>query len=727
MRFDKMTASFGKLAQQTLQPGPGLNIIEAPNESGKSTWCAFLRTILYGLPTRERGALADKNRYAPWDGSSMQGALELTDGERSITIRRDTARANSPMGRFSAVFTGTAEPVPDLSGDNCGETLLGIPREVFERSVFIRQTGLAVDQSPELERRIAALLSTGEEQSSFSEVYDALKKELNRRRHNRTGLLPALENEIAELDELLRRSNLLQTRLEENEGRNKSLSLRAEELQEELHRHELAARSAKWAQREESRLAAESAAEKSRNLQADICRDGLPAEEALHQLSARLDSLHTTDARAEELSSALSRAHETAKEARTRHAAHAFYPMTPELAAEKPLALPPQPRFPIAAIILLTIAGAALAGLLLHFTGNLWISLGAGLALTSISSLLVGILVSGKKHRLWEDEVARLRETQEEELHRYTILYSEAAAAKQQFEQLSAEASALSASRRETLDSVLKTISLFTPVSSTAEAEQALRHALVRRKEALDAERLAQAAKLRYDVLCENSADLVKPETEFAAPVGDPAALLREFNDIKNALAGCAQEHSRLEGECSSLGSHNELTEKREVLEQRRKQLQHEYQSLALAMETLNDANAELQSRFSPALGQEAGRIFSALTDGKYSHILLDRTLSASAASDDGTPRSTAMLSQGCADQLYLALRLAISRMVLPSDKMIPLILDDALTSFDDARLAHTLEWLAEEGKHRQILLFTCQSRERSYLTGREDVTFLHL
>ena len=727
MRFDKMTASFGKLAQQTLQPGPGLNIIEAPNESGKSTWCAFLRTILYGLPTRERGILADKNRYAPWDGSSMQGMLELFDGEHSITIRRDTARANSPMGRFSAVFTGTAEPVPDLSGDNCGETLLGIPREVFERSVFIRQTGLAVDQSPELERRIAALLSTGEEQSSFSEVYDALKKELNRHRHNRTGLLPALENEIAELDELLRRSNLLQTRLEENEGRSKTLVLRAEELQEELHRHELAARSVKWSQREEARLAAESAAEKSRSLQADIFRDGLPAEEALHQLSARLESLRATDERAAELSRALTRSRENAEAAHSRHAAHDFYPLTPGQAAEKPLNLPPQPRFPLAALILLPIVGAALAGALVYFTHNLWLSLGGGLGLTGLSLLLTGILVSGKKHRRWEEEVACLRDAQEEELRRYTILYEEASAAKQQFEQLSAEESALGASRQDLLNSALKAISLFASVSNAAEAEQALRHALSRRREALEAERLAQEAKLRYDVLCENSPDLVKPEIEFTAPASDPAAVLREWDDVKSALATCAQEHSRLEGECSSLGSHNELAEKREALEQRRQELQHEYHAIALAMETLNDANAELQSRFSPALGQEAGRIFSALTDGKYSHVLLDRALSASAASADGTPRSTAALSQGCADQLYLSLRLAISRLVLPKEKTIPLILDDALTSFDDTRLGYALDWLAEEGKHRQILLFTCQSRERSYLAERDDVTFLQL
>ena len=63
--------------------------------------------------------------------------------------------------------------------------------------------------------------------------------------------------------------------------------------------------------------------------------------------------------------------------------------------------------------------------------------------------------------------------------------------------------------------------------------------------------------------------------------------------------------------------------------------------------------------------------------------------------------------SDGTVDQLYLALRLAVSRALLPGA---PLVLDDALTRFDDRRLAAALELLRRED--RQILLFTCQSRE---------------
>ena len=164
MRFRRLDATFGNLERRTLVFSPGLNVVEAPNEAGKSTLAAFLRTMLFGLPTRERGALADKNRYLPWSGAPMQGTLELdTEAFGAIVLRRDTARVNSPMGRFAATYAGTGNEVAGLSAPDCGETLLGVPREVYERSAFIRQSGLAVEPDAELERRIAALITAGEE------------------------------------------------------------------------------------------------------------------------------------------------------------------------------------------------------------------------------------------------------------------------------------------------------------------------------------------------------------------------------------------------------------------------------------------------------------------------------------------------------------------------------------------------------------------------------------
>ena len=49
MKIRKMRATFGKLQNDTLSFHDGLNVIFAPNESGKSTWCAFISAMLYGI------------------------------------------------------------------------------------------------------------------------------------------------------------------------------------------------------------------------------------------------------------------------------------------------------------------------------------------------------------------------------------------------------------------------------------------------------------------------------------------------------------------------------------------------------------------------------------------------------------------------------------------------------------------------------------------------------
>ena len=68
--------------------------------------------------------------------------MDLCAGGRDLTLTRRTARANSPMSAFSAVYTGTASPVEGLTASDCGELLLGVPQEVYVRSALIRQGGV---------------------------------------------------------------------------------------------------------------------------------------------------------------------------------------------------------------------------------------------------------------------------------------------------------------------------------------------------------------------------------------------------------------------------------------------------------------------------------------------------------------------------------------------------------------------------------------------------------
>ena len=203
MIIRKMTACFGALENESLELEPGLNIICAPNESGKSTWCAFIRAMLYGINSSQReknGVKPDKLRYAPWSGAPMSGEIELEHDGRSITLSRRSKTPAAPMRDFSAVYTGTAEPVPGLAGKDAGFTLTGMPREVFDRSVFVTQGGLGVDNHAELEKRIAAMVSTGEEGASFTQADERLRAWQRKRRFRQSGRIPELETRAQELE-----------------------------------------------------------------------------------------------------------------------------------------------------------------------------------------------------------------------------------------------------------------------------------------------------------------------------------------------------------------------------------------------------------------------------------------------------------------------------------------------------------------------------------------------
>ena len=108
---------------------------------------------------------------------------------------------------------------------------------------------------------------------------------------------------------------------------------------------------------------------------------------------------------------------------------------------------------------------------------------------------------------------------------------------------------------------------------------------------------------------------------------------------------------------------------------------------------------------------------FSALTGGAYDRVSLSRVFEAQAR-PAGTllPRSALALSQGTADQLYLAVRLALCSLLLSGAEKAPLVLDDALCNFDDRRAGLALQVLLDTAQERQVLLVTCQGRERELL-----------
>jgi uncharacterized protein YhaN len=86
-------------------------------------------------------------------------------------------------------------------------------------------------------------------------------------------------------------------------------------------------------------------------------------------------------------------------------------------------------------------------------------------------------------------------------------------------------------------------------------------------------------------------------------------------------------------------------------------------------------------------------------------------------------------LSDGTADQLFLALRLAgIENNLAKLEEPLPVILDDILINFDDARALSTLRCLAEFSSKTQVILFTHHQHLLKLVAGSDfaDKVFTH-
>lgn len=726
MHILEMQAAYGRLRGDSLRLEPGLNLIYAPNESGKSTWCNFIRTMLYGLPTRQSGPLADKNRFAPWTGETMQGRMDLETDGRRWTVLRDTRRASAPMQNFACTYTGTAQPVPEVNGQNLGETLLGVPREVFQRSAFIGQSGLAVSQDPELERRIAALLSTGQEDVSYSESYDRLKKQLNRRRHNKTGLIPQLEQEQARLDDALRRQAELTAQLENAREQQCTAQTRVEELEQ---------RRAQW-----EALEKQEALRQWRETQEDLARrrqqltalqqlDGdLPDRDTLARMQAQLELLEQAGGTLTQARRIAQQRQTEAQEAQEAWSAHPLYPNDENQLRQQAESMMapagPGKALPIAAGVLLCSAAVALA--LLPAPAKLIAAIGAAAA--------VGLFLYYMASRRRAADAAQTVQTRKTALQRQTEEYlrlrEDARQAEDAARTAAASAEGLTQQLQGQLVTLLAQVQPFWPEANGADGVRVALTAALRRREALDGAVLqVQQAQIRCDAMSRHlpQPPLPDPEETLPRPVLSREQIDAALPQVRNQLREARSRVDSLTGQLRTMDSPESLQAQRDQYTRRLEALQAEYDAIALAMEALTQANTVLQTRFSPALGAETARIFSAITGGRYDKVLLDRNLSLSAQpAGDAMPRALSLLSQGAGDQLYLAVRLAICRMVLPRDKAAPLILDDALANFDDQRLAAALDWLLEESRTRQILLFTCHRREGDYLRDRAHVISLN-
>ncbi|MCX7841938.1 MAG: AAA family ATPase [Clostridia bacterium] len=155
------------------------------------------------------------------------------------------------------------------------------------------------------------------------------------------------------------------------------------------------------------------------------------------------------------------------------------------------------------------------------------------------------------------------------------------------------------------------------------------------------------------------------------------------------------------------------INEEIDELEARKKELEDTSTALRKALDIMTEASLELQRDFTPALNSGMSRIISLITGERYSDLRADDKLNLRILSpESGEVVPAAALSGGTVDQVYLALRLASSDIISANGETLPVIMDEVFAQYDDFRAAEALRLFKELSQKRQIILFTCKSRE---------------
>lgn len=139
--------------------------------------------------------------------------------------------------------------------------------------------------------------------------------------------------------------------------------------------------------------------------------------------------------------------------------------------------------------------------------------------------------------------------------------------------------------------------------------------------------------------------------------------------------------------------------------------LNFEREALELSKSTLLRVMLENKEDNLPKIIEKTSLYFREITEDKYEYVMIDDDLKLSVKSRDlGITIDEKNLSTGTIGQLYLSFRLALIEII--SEEKIPLIMDDALLTFDDRRARTTMKLLRKISEDRQVLYFTSSTRD---------------
>jgi recombinational DNA repair ATPase RecF len=690
--------NFGIHRELNLELAPGFTIIRGPNEAGKST---IQRGIELALFRKATATASELDTLRTWgsgeDGRSTTRVDFIVEGEDEqtgeLSIRHGVLEKEfrGRLGRVSLEYDGQIYTDPTRADQIIAE-LTGIPNESFFRSTAsIRHEELDDLDRDEgtLRDRLQGSIGGGDKGSSRakSHLEDAIRA-LKSRGDKNPGRFKIAEEAVARAETVLRGGEAALEKLERDRDA--------------------------LAQARDARQRAEAGLAESRNMlegarQADRLRsDRIVVSERFERLRQAADAqerLAALEAMPERSISGLSDALERMRTLQSRVTVlqeSLLEEQGPEVEPEEPE--PSYRMWEFGTVFFLIIAVASVAyGLLAGVTAMLV----AGALFVVVAAVLVRSYMERRSGAMWVRHTNNARE-QERAVRRQGRVGTQ--------EGLRVSQSGV--------QSILRELG----ATDIASAERLLSSEQARRQEIATlrvqiAALLAGQSDANVAGLRDQAALEVEQKTaalEALGPVATDARarerLEAEVRDRQEALERARDAEAGATARVDAnpvdaeqvAGEAERLVTWREQLNALRRRIRI-YEATLAAIEAAERMTMRKATRF---LEQYVGRDIARLTGGRYHRVEIDdRSLNIGVwAPERDDWVSTGQLSKGTIDQIYLAARIGLVRLVTQGRRP-PLLLDDPFVTFDDRRAARAALLLRDLSTDFQVIYLACSNR----------------
>ncbi len=741
---------FGNLSDLSCELGERLTVISGPNESGKSTFAAFIRYMLYGFGSNAApGDMTEREKRIAFESREAGGemVIRLQSGKRYRLLRSTTAvpQAGRVGYREFSQIIDLDTNAPCAIRSFPGEAFFEVPETVYLNTAFISQTSDSRINESEMTQAMENLLFSGDEKVSTQRALRTLLQAKSSLMHpgENGGAIYELKSQADGLQVRLAQAmrmnaKILYTEKELHKLRHKIDNAEAERdrLEEIDHNYHNYLKICSYDRLHEAEnILSKHTDSLSALRQANRNGDFLPNEEYLTSLSAaervceiarknylrsaekvaqkKAEALITPEAEAllhkteaaggaEQLEKQYYESHK--RQTRLRVWAYVLLFLSVAVLTLGAIFLRPLTLSPVTALCAffgLLPAGASFACFRSRARALRRIrALCADYEAASGGDLLCKLRSVSHTQQALEEKKGSIRQA-EENLD----------ISKQNFLQAKEELTALSEKWNKfplqgSQDEIMRTLSVRVREFLTEE----------RRLSDLCAEARGKVLALRNELKGENEIAIramVSPEKREAMQKINYRIIEEGLQYYRQNCESLRHQHNLLSDELREYQRNAESPAELRMLlsdtEDRIAVLRRKLRAYTLSIDAIEHASDRLRAEISPRLSRYLRSTMKRVTNGRYDDMSVTNRLGMSYRDKD-TTRALGFMSDGTKDLAYMALRMALLDMLY--DEKPPICFDESFSHLDNRRTESALSALCEiSGNGIQSILFTCHER----------------